>query len=80
MDFKAGDKIFDLDGGLGIGEVLDVYINYGDDSEGVPTAVCSFPSEIDPRFPDEPVEPIVCDRPFDQITTDLEHAQTAGPK
>jgi len=66
MPFKPGDQVVDLFGGLGQGVIVDIYVNYHDDPGGEELAICKF-SESD----DGADEPIICDRSFDQISSDL---------
>ena len=65
MDIKAGDQVVDLLGDLGIGKVINVYVNFNDDPTGIVTAVCEFPGG------DPDGRPTVCDRLLDQISADL---------
>jgi hypothetical protein len=61
MDFKIGDVVRDTFGDLGIGEVIDIYLNFHDDPAGETLAVCRFGSD------EEDHDGVVCDRSFDQI-------------
>jgi hypothetical protein len=69
MAINCGDKVVDLVGNLGTGKVIDIYTNYHDNPTGETLAVCQFGGD-----PDNEIEPTVCDRSFDQISTDLTQA------
>lgn len=61
--FVAPDEVLDTHGGLGVGRVVDDYVNRADDPEGVRTYVCAF---------GEGVEAVHADRLDGEFTRDRE--------
>jgi len=72
--FYPGEKVIDLHGGLGVGVVLFLYVNFHDDPAGETLAVCRFAAD----GPDDAA--VTCDRLLDQIAREpVPSAAPAAP-